>query len=150
MRRKRRLAFSTLTPTCKFPLKGFLSCTLSVFFMPEGCHRFISRQSLSLSAGGFPTTGNTVPGRAAVWASRSGPCAACSTSTTAPTARCTASTAAARSPRAGEPATGYRAPPPGGRGRGQRFVPPLVNHLAADYVEMSGVGGISGIVKSCV
>lgn len=86
--------------------------------------------SACLSAGGFPTTGSTVRGRAAAWASRSGRCAACSSSTTAPTARCTASTAAARSPRADEPATECRAPPPGGRGRGQRFVPTLVNYLA--------------------
>lgn len=70
--------------------------------------------------GGSRTSGRTAPDPAAAWAFRSGPFAACSSSTTAPTARSTANTAAARSQRAGGPATECRVQPSGGRGRGQR------------------------------
>lgn len=74
-----------------------------------------------LRPGGSRTSGSTVPGPAAAWAFRSAPFAACSSSTTEPTARSTASTAAARSQRAGGPATECRVLPSGGRGRGQRL-----------------------------
>lgn len=70
--------------------------------------------------GGSRRSGRTAPDPAAAWAFRSGPFAACSSSTTAPTARSTANTAAARSQRAGGPATACRVHPSGGRGRGQR------------------------------
>lgn len=74
-----------------------------------------------LHPGGWRMSGSTVPDPAAAWAFRSGPFAACSSSTTEPTARSTASTAAARSQRAGGPATECPVPPSGGRGRGQRL-----------------------------
>lgn len=71
--------------------------------------------------GGSQTSGSTAPDPAAAWAFRSGPFAACSSSTMEPTARSTASTAAARGQRAGGPATECRVLLSGGRGRGQRF-----------------------------
>lgn len=71
--------------------------------------------------GGSQTSGRTAPDPAAAWAFRSGLFAACSSSTTEPTARSTANTAAARSQRAGGPATECHVQPSGGRGRGQRY-----------------------------
>lgn len=74
-----------------------------------------------LHPGGSQTSGSTVPDPAAAWAFRSALFAACRSSTTEPTARSTASTAAARSQRAGGPATECPVLPSGGRGRGQRL-----------------------------
>lgn len=97
----------------------FYKKDLNYYFQSDGLT--FSHLLALLHPGGLQTSGRTVPDPAAAWAFRSAPFAACSSSTTEPTARSTASTAAARSQRAGGPATEYPVLPSGGWGRGQRL-----------------------------